>query len=102
MTDAELNANATKDTTFIIETDKGKYSVTATSYAGVIDELSDFPKFFNNEATSAGFTPETFGHYIVTKDLGDGSEELAFTQSNAINWSANTDSLPLSAWLSVL
>ena len=83
-----VSGNDTKNTTFVIETDKGKYSVTATSYAGVIDELSDFPKFFNNEAT-AGYTPETFGHYIVTKDLGTGSEELAFTQSNAINWSAN-------------
>ena len=88
LTDAELNANATKDTTFIIETDKGKYSVTATSYAGVIDELDDFPRFFDNDA-SASVAPNVYGYYIVTKDLGDGTEKLSFTQCANTNYTAN-------------
>ena len=62
-----------------------KYTVAIDVYAGVIDELSDFPLFFNNEATEAGYAPVTYGYYIVTKDLGTGSETLAFTQC------ANTD-----------
>ena len=57
-----------------------KYTVMIDVYAGVIDELSDFPAFFNNEATAEGDAPVTYGYYIVTKDLGTGSEELAFTQ----------------------
>ena len=62
-----------------------KYTVAIDVYAGIIDELSDFPLFFNNEATEAGYAPVTYGYYIVTKDLGTGSETLAFTQC------ANTD-----------
>ena len=83
----DVSGNNTKDTTFIIETDNGKYLVTASSYAGVIDELTDFPKFFNNVANSAGVAPATYGYYIVTKDLGNGTDELSFTQCAATDYS---------------
>ena len=78
--------NAVVGYTSEIELSNGdKYTVAIDVYAGVIDELSDFPLFFNNEATEAGYAPVTYGYYIVTKDLGTGSETLAFTQC------ANTD-----------
>ena len=63
-----------------------KYTVTIEVYAGIIDELSDFPLFFNNEATDAGVAPSTYGYYIVTKDLGDGTDELSFTQCAATDF----------------
>ncbi len=94
VTDAEGNVNTVNVeeqnaivtyTSEIELSDGNKYTVMIDVYAGIIDELSDFPKFFNNEATAEGYAPVTFGYYIVTKDLGTGAEELAFTQC------ANTD-----------
>ena len=60
------------------------YTATVKSYAGVIDELSDFPAFFNNDPTTT--TPDVYGYYIVTKDLGDGTDELTFTQSTTTTY----------------
>lgn len=81
--------NAVVGYTSEIELSNGdKYTITIDVYAGVIDELSDFPLFFNNEATAEGNAPVTYGYYIVTKDLGTGSEELAFTQCATTNFSA--------------
>ena len=81
--------NAVVGYTSEIELSNGdKYTVAIDVYAGVIDELSDFPLFFNNEATEAGYAPVTYGYYIVTKDLGTGSEELAFTQCATTDFSA--------------
>lgn len=64
-----------------------KYTVAIDVYAGVIDELSDFLTFFNNDA-SASVAPNVYGYYIVTKSLGTGSEELAFTQTANTDYSA--------------
>ncbi len=58
-------------------------------YAGVIDELADFPAFFNNTAVPSEFdpvaypavAPNTYGYYVITTDLGTGAEELALTQT---------------------
>jgi len=81
--------NAVVGYTSEIELSSGdKYTVAIDVYAGVIDELSDFPVFFNNEATAEGYAPVTYGYYIVTKDLGTGSEELAFTQCATTDFSA--------------
>jgi hypothetical protein len=68
-----------------LETSDGDlYNVKALSYAGVIDELSDFPAFFNNDPTVEA--PDTFGYYIVVKNLGTGVEELSLTQSQITNY----------------
>ncbi len=84
LTADEINANATRNTTFIFETSKGYYyGLTVTSYAGVIDELSDFPTFFNNDPTATA--PDVYGYYIVTKDLGSATDELTLTQSATTN-----------------
>ena len=81
--------NAVVGYTSEIELSNGdKYTVAIDVYAGVIDELSDFPLFFNNEATAEGYAPVTYGYYIVTKDLGTGSEELTFTQCATTDFSA--------------
>ena len=81
LTADEINANATRNTTVIIETSKGYYyELTVTSYAGVIDELSDFPAFFDNDDPTAT-APDVYGYYIVTKDLGSITDELTLTQS---------------------
>ncbi len=81
--------NAIVGYTSEIELSNGdKYTVAIDVYAGIIDELSDFPVFFNNEATEDGYAPITYGYYIVTKDLGTGSEELAFTQCDTTDFSA--------------
>ncbi len=64
------------------------YLAKVKSYAGVIDELSDFPVFFNNTAGPSEFdaatypavAPNVYGYYIVTKDLGSATDELAMTQ----------------------
>lgn len=84
----EINANTVRVTPLTVWTSEGDaYYVNANSYAGVIDELSDFPKFFNNDA-SASVAPDVYGYYIVTKSLGTGSESLAFTQTANTNYAA--------------
>ena len=91
----EQNAVVTH-TSEIELSDGTKYTVSIDVYAGVIDEFSDFPAFFNNEATEAGYAPVTYGYYVLIKDLGSATydnvnkkhtftDELAFTQC------ANTD-----------
>ena len=72
-----------------------KYTVDMFVYAGVIDELKDFPRFFNNDATLA-IAPNTYGYYIVIKDLGSATDELAFTQT------AGTDYSPTNGFNGVL
>ncbi len=84
LTTDEINANATRNTTLIVETSKGYYyELTMTSYAGVIDELSDFPAFFNNDATATA--PDVYGYYVVAKDMGSITDELTLTQSATTN-----------------
>ncbi|MBQ7770947.1 MAG: Ig-like domain-containing protein, partial [Clostridia bacterium] len=52
----EIKENAVRQTELTVQTSQGDlYMVNALSYAGVIDELSDFPKFFNNEAVASEF-----------------------------------------------
>ena len=81
LTEAEITANATKENTLVVETSKGYfYEVVVKSYAGVIDELSDFNTFFDNDDPTAN-VPSVYGYYVVTKDLGSASDELALTQS---------------------
>ena len=81
LTAEEIQANAVRKTVLYVDTASGKtYKVAVKSYAGVIDELTDFPTFFNNTATEAGVAPNVYGYYIVTKDLGTGVEELSFDQ----------------------
>ncbi len=95
LTADEIKANAIKDATITIETSNGYfYQMNVTSYAGVIDELNDFATFFNNTAVASEFdaatypavAPNTYGYYIVTKDLGTGSEELTLTQTAATDY----------------
>ena len=87
LTEEEINANEVRETNLSIKTSDGDfYTVNALSYAGVIDELSDFPAFFNNDATAT--TPYVNGYYIVTKSLGTGEESLAFTQSTTTDYNA--------------
>ena len=92
-----------------IEKGTDVYVASVKSYAGVIDELSDFTKFFNDtavpsEVDPAGFpavAPNTYGYYIVTKDLGSVtieivnkspvytySDTLEFTQTTATDYNA--------------
>ena len=87
LTTAEINANAKKEGMMIIQTASGNfYKVPFGSYAGVIDELSDFPAFFNNDPNAV--SPKMYGYYVVAKDLGTGVEELTFTQSATTDYSA--------------
>ena len=99
LNDSEIKGNTVRTTELTVRTSCGDlYTVTALSYMGVIDELSDFPKFFNNEAvtnTNANnaadypmVAPSVYGYYIVTKDLGTGVEEVAFTQCEVSNFTA--------------
>ena len=89
LTEEELNGNLIGERALEVElSDTSKYRVDMQVYAGVIDELADFPLFFNNEATAEGYAPVTYGYYIVTKDLGTGSEELAFTQCATTDFKA--------------
>ena len=88
LTETEINENAVRATWITLETSEGDcFIVKALSYAGVIDELSDFPAFFNNQDTDAGIAPNVYGYYIVTKSLGDGTEELTFTQTKNTDFS---------------
>ncbi|MBQ7912225.1 MAG: DUF4838 domain-containing protein [Clostridia bacterium] len=95
LTDEENKLNSTRPTSLTVETSEGDlYNVNSLSYAGVIDELSDFPKFFNNTAVPSEYdattypavAPNVYGYYIVTKDLGDGTDELALTQTEATDY----------------
>ena len=96
LTAEEIKANAVRETNLSIKTSDGDfYTVNALSYAGVIDELSDFHAFFNNTAVPSEFdaaktavAPNVYGYYIVTKNLGTGSDELAFTQTEATDYNA--------------
>ena len=98
ITDAQRNANAIATFDVVMEKGTEIYVATVKSYAGVIDELSDFPAFFNNEGVvntnpnnAADYpivAPSVYGYYIVIKDLGTGVEELTFTQEIASNFTA--------------
>ncbi len=97
LTEEELKANAIGMRSLEVELSNGdKYSVDMQVYAGIIDELSDFPAFFNNTAVASEFdaakypavAPNVYGYYIITEDLGTGSEELAFTQTSATDYQA--------------
>ena len=90
LNDSEIKGNAVRTTELTVRTSCGDlYTVTALSYMGVIDELSDFPAFFNNTAVPSEFNaatypavaPNTYGYYIVAKDLGTGTETLEFSQT---------------------
>ena len=94
LTGEQINANEVVETAVEIYDGTYFYNVTVASYAGVIDELSDFPKFFNNDPSATA--PYVYGYYIVTKDLGTGAEELALTQS------ATTDYKPACGFNGVL
>ena len=94
-TDEEIKSNAITRRYLKVETSEGDlYSVTSFAYAGVIDELSDFPAFFNNTAVPSEFdaasypavAPNVYGYYIVTKNLGSATEELALTQTEATDY----------------
>ncbi len=97
LTAEEIKENETKDTAIKVYDGTINYYVTVASYAGVIDELSDFPAFFNNTAVASEYDPTTYpavapnvyGYYIVTKDLGSASDELALTQTEATDYQAN-------------
>ena len=99
LTSAEIASNAKKEGNLLIETASGNfYKVAFGSYAGVINELSDFPAFFNNEAVDntnpnnasayPKIAPSVYGYYVVAKDLGTGVEELSFTQCAGSNFTA--------------
>ena len=89
LTESEWKDNAIGARTLEVNLSNGnKYLVAMQVYAGIIDELSDFPAFFNttaapsekDPATYPAVAPSTWGYYIVTKDLGTGVEELSFEQ----------------------
>ena len=92
----QIRSNSIGTTEVLITTnDNVKYSANVKSYAGVIDELADFPRFFNNtavpsefDATKTAVAPNVYGYYIVTKNLGTASYELALTQTEATDYNA--------------
>ena len=86
LTEEEMKANAIGSFDIKIVKGTDTYLATVKSYAGIIDELSDFPKFFNNDVSAVA--PNVYGYYIVTKNLGTGSEELALTQTEQTDYSA--------------
>ena len=95
LAESEIKENAVRRTALTLGTSEGDlYTLDALSYAGVIDELSDFPAFFNNEAVPSEFdaatypavAPNVYGYYIVTKDLGSATDELALTQTEATDY----------------
>ena len=109
MTQEQIKANEIGYFNVVVEKGTEMYVATVKSYAGVIDELSDFPAFFNttavpSEVDPAGFpavTPNVYGYYIVVKDLGSVSIEivnkqpvytysdtLGFTQVTATDYNA--------------
>ena len=79
ITDEQRQANEVALFDVVLEKGDNCYVATLKSYAGVIDELSDFPAFFNNDP--AATTPDVYGYYIVIKNLGTGEETLTYTQS---------------------
>ena len=87
LTAEQINANETKETAIKVYDGEINYFVTVASCAGVIDELNDFPKFFNNDPSATH--PKQYGYYIVVKDLGTGAEELSFTQSMTTDYKAD-------------
>ena len=92
----QIKANEFTETAIKVYDGTINYYVTVASYAGVIDELSDFPKYFNNTAVPSEFdaatypavAPNVYGYYIVTKDLGTTADELALTQTEATDYNA--------------
>ena len=84
----EINANTVRETTLKLTfSDSSICRIEALSYAGVIDELDDFPRFFNNTPVN-GVAPNVYGYYIVIKDLGTGVEEVTLTQTSATDYTA--------------
>jgi hypothetical protein len=94
LTDEQIKANAIGVFDIAIKKGSDVYTAKVKSYAGVIDELSDFPAFFNNTAVPSEFdaatypavAPNVYGYYIVTKDLGSATDELAMTQTEATDY----------------
>ena len=94
ITDEQRKANAVAVFDIAIEKGGKAYMAQVKSYAGVIDELSDFPAFFNNTAVPSEFdaatypavAPNVYGYYIVTKDLGSATDTLALTQTEATDY----------------
>ena len=94
LTDEQIKANSIGVFDIAIKKGSDVYTAKVKSYAGVIDELSDFPAFFNNTAVPSEFdaatypavAPNVYGYYIVTKDLGSATDELAMTQTEATDY----------------
>ena len=94
MSGDQIKANEFTETAIKVYDGTINYYVTVASYAGVIDELSDFPKYFNNTAVPSEFdaatypavAPNVYGYYIVTKDLGSATDTLALTQTEATDY----------------
>ncbi|MBQ7912224.1 MAG: InlB B-repeat-containing protein [Clostridia bacterium] len=95
ITDEQRKANAIATFDVAIVKGENAYIATVKSYAGVIDELSDFPKFFDNDPSATH--PNVYGYYIVVKDLGsytiDGqtytyADDLTMTQSMTTDYTA--------------
>ena len=96
LTKEQIAANAIGETALTVKTSNGDlHVVTALSYAGVIDELSDFPAFFDNDPSATH--PNTYGYYIVVKDLGSYTvsgetftyaDDLKMTQSLTTDYTA--------------
>ena len=110
LTQEQIKANEIGYFSVVIEKGTDVYAVSVKSYAGVIDELSDFPAFFNNTAVPSekdpvkypAVAPNTYGYYIVVKDLGSYtveiidkqtvytySDELSFTQEFKTDYEKN-------------
>ena len=89
LTGEQIQANETSETAIKVYDGESNYFVTVKSYAGILDELSDFPKFFNNQATSSGIAPTTYGHYVIIKNIGSLTDDLAMTQCDVTDYSAN-------------
>ena len=94
LTDEEMKKNSVVVTNVAITKGTDVYAAKVKAYAGVIDELADFPKFFNNTAVPSEFdaatypavAPNVYGYYIVTKNLGSLTDELALTQTDATDY----------------
>ncbi len=89
LTDSQLIGSEVVTHKTVVELSDGtKYRVDLVVYAGIIDELSDFVKFFDkapetsyrNEDHPEGMlaAQNFYGYYIITSDLGDGTDELSF------------------------
>ena len=94
LTAEQIKANEIGATDVVMKKGDSVYYATVKSYAGVIDELSDFPAFFNNTAVASEYdaatypavAPNVYGYYIITKSLGSATDELTMTQTEATDY----------------